>query len=170
MSIEYVLVFTFFSAQFDISYSILFVQVTLSHFSNFKISLIVGMSSLFLLINFFFVPKKTTKNRIFNSKVASHILCPLFVCKLPHECVDITKNAWRTPLNAQCNIEYRLQCSLFFTFLIYHRNRIFLYFLVNYQKSIISLLFRVSIPNPALSTHNRKCANKMHHIWRSTHN
>ena len=32
----------FFSAQFDIPYSILFVQVTLSHFSELKI--IVGMS------------------------------------------------------------------------------------------------------------------------------
>ena len=32
----------FFSAQFDISYSILFVQVTLSYVSKFKI--IVGMS------------------------------------------------------------------------------------------------------------------------------
>ena len=44
MSIEwYSLVFTFFffSAQFDIPYLLLFVQVTLSHFSKFKI--IVGM-------------------------------------------------------------------------------------------------------------------------------
>ena len=58
------LVFTFFSAQFDIAYSILFVQVTLSHFSKFKI--IVGMSliTLFLLINFF-VPKKKTKTKDF---------------------------------------------------------------------------------------------------------
>ena len=80
--------------------------------------------------------------------VALLILCPSFVCKFPHECEDITKNAWRTPLNAQCNIEYRLQNSLFFTFLHYHRNRLFLYFLVSYQISIISLLFWVSIPNP----------------------
>ena len=29
------------------------------------------------------------------------------VFKLPHECEDITKNAWRTPLNAQCNIDYK---------------------------------------------------------------
>ena len=42
MSIKYGLVFTFLSAQFDIPYSILFVQVALSHFSKFKI--IVGMS------------------------------------------------------------------------------------------------------------------------------
>ena len=28
----------------------------------------------------------------------------------------------------QYNIEYRLQYSLFFTFLNYHRNRLFLYF------------------------------------------
>ena len=41
----------------------------------------------------------------------------------------------------QYNIEYRLQYSLFFTFLNYHRNRLFLYFLVNYRKSITSLLF-----------------------------
>ena len=34
--------FFFFSAQFDIPYSILFVRVTLSHYSKFKI--IVGMS------------------------------------------------------------------------------------------------------------------------------
>ena len=37
LSIEYGLVFTFFSAQFDIPYSILFVQVALSQFSKFKI-------------------------------------------------------------------------------------------------------------------------------------
>ena len=36
------LVFTFFLAQFVILYSILFIQVTLPHFSKFKI--IVGMS------------------------------------------------------------------------------------------------------------------------------
>ena len=38
----YFLLFFFFSAQFDIPYSILFAKVTLSHFSKFK--LIVGMS------------------------------------------------------------------------------------------------------------------------------
>ena len=70
------------------------------------------------------------------------------LCKLPHECEDIIKNPWRTPLNAQGNIEYRLQYSLFFTFLNYHRNRLFLYSLVNYRMSIISLLFWLSIPNP----------------------
>ena len=59
--------------------------------------------TLFLLINFFCAKKK---KEIFNSKVASHIPCPLFVSKLPHECEDITKNAWRTSPNAQCNIEY----------------------------------------------------------------
>ena len=94
----------------------------------------------------FFCAKKNKKNLY--GKVASHILCPSFVCKLPHECEDITKNAWRTPLNARCHIKYRLQYSLFLTFLNYHRNRLFLYFLVNYRVSIISLLFWVSIPNP----------------------
>ena len=59
------------------------------------------------------------------------------------------KNAWRVPLNAQCNIEYRLQYSLFFIFSKYHQNRLFLCFLVNYRLSIISLLFWLSIPNPA---------------------
>ena len=52
MSIEYGLVFTIFSAQFDILYSILFVQVALSHFSNVKI--IVGMSLRCFADNFFF--------------------------------------------------------------------------------------------------------------------
>ena len=87
----------------------------------------------------FFVPKKIKKNLY--GKVASHILCPSFVCKLPHECEDITKNAWRTPLNARCHIKYRLQYSLFLTFLNYHRNRLFLSILFNYRVSIISLLF-----------------------------
>ena len=78
------------------------------------------------------------------------MLCPSFVCKLPHECEDVTRNAWRTPLNAQCYIKHRLQYYLFFTFLKNDRNRSFLYFLVNYQISIIPLLFwvPVSIPNP----------------------
>ena len=83
---------------------------------------------------------------IFNNKVASHTLCPWFVCNLPHECDH--KNAWRTPLNAQCNIKYRLQYSLFFTFLNYHRNRLFLYFLVYYRMLIIVSFFWVSIPSP----------------------
>ena len=61
--------------------------------------------------------KKKQQKKSFNSKVASHVLCPSFVSKLPRECEDITKNAWCTSLNAQCNIEYRLQYSLFFTFL-----------------------------------------------------
>ena len=56
MSIAYGLVFTFFSAQFDIPYSILFVQVTLSHSSKFKI--IVGMYYLVFADKFFFVPIK----------------------------------------------------------------------------------------------------------------
>ena len=81
------------------------------------------------------------KKKFLYGKVALHILCPSFVCKLPHECEDITKNAWRTPLNAQCKIKYQLQYSLFLTFLNYHRNRLFLYFLVNYRLSVISLLF-----------------------------
>ena len=65
----------------------------------------------------FCAKKKTKKKKIFNSKVASHILCPSFVCKLPHKCENITKNGWSTSLNTQCNIKCRLQCSLFFTFL-----------------------------------------------------
>ena len=81
---------------------------------------------------------KKQKKKIYSSEAASHVLCPSFVCKLPHECEDITKNAWRAPLNAQCNIEYRLQYSLFFTFVNYHQNRLFLNFLVNYRISIIS--------------------------------
>ena len=44
--------------------------------------------------------------------------------------------------NIDCNILYSLN---------YHRNRLFLYFLENYQLSIISLLFWVSIPNPGHS-------------------
>ena len=96
----------------------------------------------------FFLCQKKNNKKFLYGKVASHILCPSFVCKLLHECEDITKNAWRTPLNAQCNIKYRLQYSLFLTFLNYHQNRLFLYFLVNYRVSIMSLLFWVSIPNP----------------------
>ena len=48
----------FFSAQFDIPYSILFVQVTLSHFSKFKI--IVGMLFYYLVFpdKFFLCQKK----------------------------------------------------------------------------------------------------------------
>ena len=88
----------------------------------------------------FFCAKKKQK-KILYGKVASHILYPSLVCKLPHECENITKNALRTPLNAQCNIKYRLQYSLFLAFLNYYRNRLFLYFLVNYRVSIISLLF-----------------------------
>ena len=137
----------FFSTQFDIPYLILFVQVALFHFSKFNI--IGGMSlPCFCCDKFHFVQKKNNK-KTFNSQVASHMLCSSFVCKLPHKCEDITKNAWRTPLNAQYNIEYRLQYSLFFTFFNYHRSRLFLYFLVNYRISIISLLFWVSIPNRA---------------------
>ena len=70
------------------------------------------------------------------------LLCPSFRCKIPHECEDITKNAWRTPQSTQYNIEHRSQYSLLFTFLNYHRI------------SIIFLLFWVSIPNPGCN--NRK--------------
>ena len=59
MSIEYGLVFTFFSARFDIPYSILFVQITLSHFSKFKI--IVGMSLPVFTDKFFLCQKKQKK-------------------------------------------------------------------------------------------------------------
>ena len=72
------------------------------------------------------MPKKKQKKRflISNSKVALHILRPSFVCKLPHECEDITTNAWRPPLNAQGNIDYNI-----------------LYIFKLPSKSIISLLF-----------------------------
>ena len=91
----------FFSAQFDIR----FFLPTLPYLS--LVSLISSSVCHYLgFADKFFYAKK--KKKIFYSKVASHILCPSFVCKLPHECEDITKNAWRTPLNAQCNIEYRL--------------------------------------------------------------
>ena len=43
----------FFSAQFDIPYSILFVRVALSHFSKFKIIVVT-----IFLHTMFFVPKK----------------------------------------------------------------------------------------------------------------
>ena len=102
---------------------ILFVQVILSHFSEFKI--IVGRSLSCFCWKFFLCQKKTQK-KICNSKVALHIQCPSFVCKLPHECEDITKNALRTPLNAQCNIDY---------------NILILYFFKLPSKSIVSLLF-----------------------------
>ena len=90
------------------------------------------------------MPKKQKKSSL--SCFAYSLLCPSFVCKLQHECEDITKNAWRSPPNAQCGIEYRLHYSLFFTFLNYHPNRLFLYFLVNYRISIISLLFGYRFP------------------------
>ena len=149
----------FSSAQFDIPYSILFNR-------RYVITL-------FLLTNFFGTKKEKTKKKILKAKLLIGLLSPSFVFKLPHECEDITKNARRTPLNAQCNrpIEYRLQYSLFFTFLNYHRNRLFLYFLVNNQISIISLLFLVSIPNPArarrfsrqvLDTRTRKLSTRLH--------
>ena len=60
MSIKYGLVLTFFSAQFDIPYSILFAKVTLSHFSKFKI--IVGMS-LPCFADKFFCAKKKNKTK-----------------------------------------------------------------------------------------------------------
>ena len=55
-----VLSLLFFFALFDIPYSILFVQVTLSHFSKFEI--IVGMLLPCLI---FFVPKKNKKKKDF---------------------------------------------------------------------------------------------------------
>ena len=64
MSIEYGLVFTFFfSVQFDIPYSILFVQVTLSLFSEFNI-----VSHYLVFANkFFFCAKK--KKRVLIAKL-----------------------------------------------------------------------------------------------------
>ena len=53
---------------------------------------------------------------------------------------------------------------LFFTFLNYHRNRLLLYFLVNYRISIISLLFWASIPNPAYPTYSPP-TRKVAHPW-----
>ena len=85
MSFEYGLVFTFFFwVQFDIPYSILFVQVTLSHFSKFEIIVGISLPCLFLLIHLFCAKKK--QKTIFNSKVTSHVglLCPSFACKLPY--------------------------------------------------------------------------------------
>ena len=60
MSIEYSLVFTFFSAQFDIPYSILF-QIILYHFGKFKI--IVGMSLPCFCRKFFCAKKKKKKKK-----------------------------------------------------------------------------------------------------------
>ena len=67
-----------------IRYSILFIQVTSSHFS--KIKIIVGMSLPCFCGKKFLV----TKKKIFNSKVASHNTMSV-VCKLPYECEDIKK-------------------------------------------------------------------------------
>ena len=53
----------------------------------------------------------------------------------------------------QYNIEYRLQHSLFFTFLNYHRNRLFLYFLVNYRIFLYSFEYRF----PTLGEWYRYC-------------
>ena len=47
----------FFSAKFNILYSVLLVQVTLSHLSKFKITSVGYIITWFLLI-IFFVPKK----------------------------------------------------------------------------------------------------------------
>ena len=59
------MVFPFFSAQFDIPCSILF-QVTLSHFSKYKI--IVGMS-LPSFADIFLCEKKKTKKRFLIAKL-----------------------------------------------------------------------------------------------------
>ena len=87
------------------------------------------------------------KKGIFNSKVASHILCPSFVCKLLHECEDITKNAWRTPLNAQCNIEYRLPNLYFLYFFKLQSKSIIFYFLVNYRNRLFLYFFGYQFPS-----------------------
>ena len=63
MSIEYGLVFTFFAALFDIPYSILFVQVTLFHFSKFRIIVATVCHYLVSAAKFFYVPKKTPKKK-----------------------------------------------------------------------------------------------------------
>ena len=52
----FIYLFFFFSAQFNIPYSILFVQVTLSLFSKFKI--IVGPCHYLVFADMFFVPPK----------------------------------------------------------------------------------------------------------------
>ena len=69
MNSECGLVYTFFSAQFGNPYSIIFVQVTLSRFSKFK--MIVGMSLPCFADKFFFVPttKKIKKKRFLIAKL-----------------------------------------------------------------------------------------------------
>ena len=105
MSIEYGLVLTFFRR--NSIFHIRFFLSRLPYLTPGKLKIIVGMSFLVLADKFFWCQKKH-KKKIFNSKVAAYVLCPSFDCKLAHESEDITKNAWRTPLNAQCNIEYNI--------------------------------------------------------------
>ena len=64
-----------FSAQFDIPYSILFVQVTSSPFSEFKI--IVGMSYL-VFADKFFCTKKKQKKRF----LIAELLCIYYTRRL----------------------------------------------------------------------------------------
>ena len=124
----------------SIPHSIFFVQVTLSNFTKLKIINRRYVITL-LLPTIFFVPKKKTKKRFLIAKLLRIYYVRRLSVSYRMNVEDITKNAWRTPLNAQCNIEYRLQHSLFFTFLNYHRNRLFLYFLVNYRISITVFLY-----------------------------
>ena len=93
----------------------------------------------------FFLREKNKKKFLIAKLLRTYYVRRLIVCKLPHECEDITKNAWRTPLHAQCNIEYRLQYSLFFTFLSYHRNRLFYFFGYRFPTLFLTNLFVVSL-------------------------
>ena len=97
------------------------------------------------------MPKKKKKKRFLIAKLLRIYYVRRFSVTYCMNVRTSQKKAWRTLLNDQCDIKYRLQYSLFFTFLNYNRNRLFLYFLVNYRISIISLLFWLSIPNPGCS-------------------
>ena len=133
MSIEYGLVFTFFCI--NAIFHIRFFLSRLLYLALVNLKLSSVCHYLVFADKFFLCQKKKQQKKIFNTKVASHryyVRRLSVLCKLSHECEDITKNAWRTPLNAQCNIKYQFQYSLFFTFLNYHQKRLFPFFLVNY--------------------------------------
>jgi len=56
-------------------------------------------------------------------------------------------NQWL--LSGSMLFQVSIMYSLIFTFSKCHRNRLFLYFLGTHRISILSLLFWVSVPNPA---------------------
>ena len=148
MSIEYALFLLFFRRNSIFHIRLLLSRLLYLTLVNFKFRYVI---ILFLLTDFFCAKKKTKKKliakllRIYN---VIYYVRGLFVSYRTNVRTS-QKMLGSTPLDAQGNIEYRLQYSLFFTFLNYHRDRLFLYFLVNYRISIIFLLFWVSIPNPA---------------------